>query len=333
DFKYAIRTFLRTPGFTLVAVLTLALGVGATTAMFSVVNAVLIRPLPFTDPDRLVATRGSLADLRDLQAGGRAFDDIAFWASNQFNLRLDGDSRQVLGGQVTTNLFPLLGVQPVLGRAFAAQDDRQNVVVLGYALWQSRFGGDPGVLGRTVQLSGTSYTVVGIAPPWFRFPTAEFQLWAPLGIIDRDTPQQAANRAFRIFSAVGRLKAGVSVEQAQADAQAISTRLAREFPTTNEGVVFTVRGFDLLPAVIEARVPRADGIRIDGTVLAFSVCATMLTGLFFGLAPALHAARGVAGPLKDSGRGVAGSARGRRLRRAIVITETALAVSVLVGAG
>ena len=418
DLIYAVRTFLRTPAFTLVAVLTLALGIGATTAMFSVVNAVLIRPLPFTDPDRLVSTRGSLADLRDLQGGSRSFDDLAFWASNQFNLRLDGDSRQVLGGQVTTNLFRLLGMQPVLGRAFSAEDDRQNVVVLGYALWQSRFGGNPGVLGRAVQLSGTSYTIIGVAPPWFRFPTADFQLWAPLGLIDRDTPQQAANRAFRIFSAVGRLKPGVSVEQAQADAQTISARLAREFPATNEGVAFTVQrlydrlvgdakpalalllgtvalllliacanvanlmlarttvrereiairvalgagrgrllrqlmteslalaaaggilgmiltmwGIDLLPAVIEARVPRADGIRIDGTVFAFSACATILTGLFFGLAPALQAGRGVAGSLKESGRAVAGSARGRRLRRAIVITEAALAVIVLVGAG
>jgi putative ABC transport system permease protein len=413
DFRYALRTFLRTPGFTLVAVLTLALGIGATTAMFSVVNAVLIRPLPFTDPDRLVTTRGSLADLRDLQAQAGSFDDIAFWASNQFNLRLDGDSRQVLGGQVTTNLFQLLGVQTVLGRGFSREEERQNVVVLGYGLWQSRFGGDAGVLGRAVELSGTSYTVIGVAPPWFRFPTAEFQLWAPLGLIDRDTPQQAANRAFRIFGAVARLKPGLTVDHAQADAQAISARLAREFPATNEGVTLTVQrlydrlvgdakpalklllgtvtlllliacanvanlmlarttvrereiairvalgagrrrllrqlmtesitlaaaggvvgmiltmwGLDLLPAVIEARVPRADGIRIDGTVLAFCACATLLTALFFGLAPALQAARGVAGALKESGRGVAGGARGRRLRRVIVIAETALAVIV-----
>jgi putative ABC transport system permease protein len=418
DFTYAVRTFLRTPAFTLVAVLTLALGIGATTAMFSVVNAVLIRPLPFADPDRLVTTRGSLADLRDLRAGGGSFEDLAFWASNQFNLRLDGDSRQVLGGQITTNLWPLLGVQPLLGRGFSAEDDRQNTVILGYALWQSQFAGDAGVLGRSVQLSGTPYTIIGVAPAWFRFPTADFQLWAPLGLIDRDTPQQAANRAFRIFSAVGRLKPRVTVQEAQAEAQAVSARLAREFPATNEGVTFTIQplydrlvgdakpaltillgtvglllliacanvanlmlarttvrereiairvalgarrgrlvrqlmtesltlaaaggvlglivtmwGIDLLPSVLEARLPRADGIRIDGAVLAFSALATMVTGVFFGLAPALHAARGPASSLKESGRGVAGSGRGRRLRRAIVVTETALAVIVLVGAG
>jgi putative ABC transport system permease protein len=417
DFTYAVRTFLRAPGFTLVAVLTLALGIGATTAIFSVLNAVLIRPLPFADSDRLVSTRGSLADLRDLKSENRSFEDIAFWASNLYNLRLDGDSRQVRGGQVTTNLFSLLGVQPLLGRGFTPEDERQNNVVLGYALWQSRFAGDPSVLERGIEMSGTSYTVIGVAPAWFRFPSADFQLWLPLGIIDRDAPQQAANRAFRIFGAVARLKPGVTLQQAQADTQRTSARLAREFPTTNEGVGFTVRtlydvmvgdarpalkmlfgtvalllliacanvanlmlarttvrereiairvalgarrgrlvrqlmtesltlaaaggilgllvtlwGIDLLPSILEARVPRADGIRVDGAVLAFSAVATILTGIFFGLAPAVQAARGPAGSLKEGGRTGAGT-RGRGMRRAIVIAETALAVIVLVGAG
>jgi predicted permease len=418
DLRHAVRGLVRAPAFATVAVLTLALGIGATTAIFSVVNAVLLRPLPFTEPDRLLTTRGSLADLRDLQAAARSFEDIAFWASNQFNLRLDGDSRQVLGGQITRNLLPLLGVQPLLGRNFTEEDDRQDTVVLGYAIWQSRFGGDPDVLGRRVDMSGSTYTIIGVAPPWFRFPTAEFQVWAPLSSIDRGAPQQAKNRAFRIFSAVARLKPGVTPQQAQSEARALSRRLAQEFPSTNEGVTFelqplydrlvgearpaltillgtvglllliacanvanltlartTVReremairvalgagrarlirqlitesvtlaaaggvlglivamwGIDLLPSVLEARVPRADGIRIDGTVLAFSACATILTGIVFGLAPAWQAASGPAGSLKESGRGVAGSGRGRRLRRTIVVVETALAVIVLVGAG
>jgi predicted permease len=418
DVRYALRMLRRSPGFTAVAILTLALAIGANTAIFSVVNAVLLRPLPFAEPDRLLTTRGSLADLRDLQAANRSFADIAFWASNQFNLRLDGDSRQVLGGQVTRNLLPLLGVEPLLGRNFTEEDDRQDTVILGYAIWQSRFGGDPGVLGRRVDMSGTTYTVIGVAPPWFRFPTAAFQLWAPLSSLDRGAPQQAKNRAFRIFSAVARLKPGVTPQQAQTDAQALSSRLAQEFPSTNEGVTFelqplyqrlvgdarpmltillgivglllliacanvanlmlartTVReremairvalgagrarlirqlmtesvtlaaaggvlgllvtmwGLHLLPLVLEARVPRADGIRIDGGVLAFSACATILTGIFFGLAPAWQAASGPAGSLKESGRSVAGSGRGRRLRRAIVVVQTALAVILLVGAG
>jgi predicted permease len=418
DIRFEIRALMKNPGFTLVAVLTLALGIGATTAIFSVVNAVLLRPLPFTEADRLLTTRGSLADLRDLQEANQSFEEIALWASNQFNLRLDDDSQQVLGGQITRNLLPLLGVQPLLGRNFTEEDDRQDTLILGYSIWLSRFGGDPGVLGRRVDMSGTAYTVIGVAPPWFRFPTAEFQLWAPLSSIDRGSPQQARNRAFRIFSAVARLKPGVTQQQAQADADALSSRLAQVFPSTNEGVNFelqslydrlvgdarpaftvllgivglllliacanvanlmlartTVReremairvalgagrarlirqlmtesvtlavaggvlgliltlwGIDLLTSALETRVPRAEGIRIDGAVLVFAACATIVTGIFFGLAPAWQATSGLAGSLKESARGVAGSGRGRQLRRAIVVVETALAVIVLVGAG
>ena len=240
DMRYAIRTFLRTPGFTLVAVLTLALGIGATTAIFSVVNAVLLRPLPYIDPDRLVTTRGSLADLRDLNKASQSYDGMAFWASNMFNLRVNEDSEQVRGGQVTRELLAILGVQPLLGRNFTAEDDRQDTAILGYGLWQSRFGGDPEVLGKTIILTGTSYTVIGVMPAWFRFPTSDFQLWTPLSSIDVKFPEQARNRAFRIFSAVARLKPGITVTQAQREAVAFSGQLAREFPATNEGFVYEV---------------------------------------------------------------------------------------------
>src|SRR6476660_594353 len=240
DIRYAIRTFLRTPGFTLVAVLTLALGIGATTAIFSVVNAVLLRPLPYVDPDRLVTTRGSLADLRDLNRASQSYDGMAFWASNMFNLRVNEDSEQVRGGQVTRELLAILGVQPLLGRNFTVEDDRQDTAILGYGLWQSRFGGDPQVLGKKIILTGTSYTVIGVMPAWFRFPTSDFQLWTPLSSIDVKFPEQARNRSFRIFSAVARLKAGVTVTQSQREAVAFSGQLAREFPATNEGFVYEV---------------------------------------------------------------------------------------------
>jgi len=418
DIRYAIRTLLRTPGFTIVAVLTLALGIGATTAIFSVVNAVLLRRLPYTDADRLVLTRGSLADLRDLQASNQSFEEMALWASNMYNLRVGVDSEQVLGGQVSRNLLPLLGVQPLIGHNFTAEDDLHDTVILGYGLWQRRFAGNPQIVGTTINLSGTTFTVIGITPPWFRFPDATFQLWAPLSMIDRQAPVQAKNRAFRIFRAVARLKPGVTVTQAQLEVRSFSERLAREFPATNEGVTYevdplyeqlvrnarpvlrvllgtvllllliacanvanlmlaraTVReremairaalgagrarlvrlmaiesltlaafggvlgllvamwGVDLLPSVLEVRVPRADGIRIDAAVLIFSACATLVTGLIFGLTPALQTAHGHAESLKDSGRTVAGTARGRRLRQSIAIVEVALAVVVLLGAG
>jgi len=418
DFKYAIRAFLRTPGFTLVAVLTLGLGIGATTAIFSVVNAVLLRPLPYVGADRLVATRGSLADLRDFEAANQSFEGMAFWASNLYNLRSDTETSQVLGGQVTGNLLPLLGVQPVLGRNFTPEDERQQTAILSDALWRTRFGGDPGVLGRSIDLGGQSYTVIGVAPAWFRFPSAAFQLWTPLRLIDQQAPRQAVNRAFRIFSGVARLKSGVTLQQAQSESAAFSARLAKEFPATNEGVtlalvplydrlvgdarpvlrvllatvalllliacanianlllarttvrerefairtalgagrgrlvrqlitesftlafaggllglLITMWGIDALPSVLEARLPRADGIRIDSSVLAFSMLTTLLTGLFFGLAPAFQAARGTSGSLKESGRTVAGSTRGRQVRRTLAVLEIALALVVLVGAG
>jgi putative ABC transport system permease protein len=418
DIRYALRTFMRAPGFTIVAVLTLALGIGATTAIFSVVNAVLLRPLPYPEADRLVITRGSLPDLRDMQDSTSGFEAMAFWASNLFNLKIGTDSRQVRAAMVTRNLLPLLGVQPILGRTFTVEDDRQDTAVLSHGLWQSRFGGDPNVVGSTVDLSGTTFTIIGVAPASFNFPSAEFQLWTPLSGIDIKTPAQAKNRAFRIFTAVARLRSGVALGEARAEAEALSTRLAREYPSTNEGVTFTIRplfdsvvrearpalavlfgtvilllliacanvanlmlaratvrgremairvalgagrsrlirqlltesltlaaaggllgmlvtlwGIDLLAAALQQRLPRAEGIRVDGMVLAFTACAIVLTGLFFGVAPALQTTASPDGSLKDSGRGVAGSARGHGLRRAIVIGETALAVVVLVGAG
>ena len=418
DIRYALRGFARTPGFTLTAVLTLAFGIGATTAMFSVVNAVLLRPLPYTAADQLVFTRGSLPDLRDLQRETRSLEDTAIWATNLYNLRLNGDSQQVLGAVVSSNLLPLLGVQPALGHAFAADDRRADTVILGYGLWQRQFGGDPAVVGRQIELSGTRYTVVGVAPAWFRFPSAEFQLWTRLEIIETMAPAQAKNRALRIFRAVARLRNDVTLQQAQAEADAVSAQLARTYPVTNENVQFEMRllydelvgdtrpalkmllgtvalllliacanvanlllarttvreremairsalgagrarlvrqlateslvlaavggvsglllamwGIDLLPGALEARLPRADGIRIDANVLAFALGATLLTGLFFGLAPALQTGVRATTALKESSRGMAGTSTGRRLRAAIVIGEIAMAVIVIVGAG
>ena len=255
DIKYAVRAFLRTPGFTLVAVATLALGIGATTAIFTVVNAVLLKPLPYTAPERLVVMRTSLPDYKDLQRSAWSFERTALWASNLYNMRTEAEARQVLGGVVSRDLLPLLGVQPVLGRNFTEEDAQQDTVVIGYGLWQSMFGGDPSVLGRTIELTGTAYTVIGVAPAWFRYPRSEFQLWTTLGTMEAKAPAQARNRALRIFTVVGRLRTDVTFAQARSELQGISEQLARTYPATNKDVELTLEPLyedlvgDIRPAI------------------------------------------------------------------------------------
>jgi putative ABC transport system permease protein len=160
DLRYALRLLRRNPGFSVVVVLTLALGTGANTAIFSVVNAVLLRPLPYRDSDRLVVARGSFADLTDVARSAQHLDGFAIWARNLFNLAIDDGSEQTLGALVTPGFFPLLGIQPAIGRIWQADEDRQALAVLSYGLWQRRFAGDAGVIGRTISLSGTPHTVV-----------------------------------------------------------------------------------------------------------------------------------------------------------------------------
>ena len=418
DVKFALRAFSKTPGFTIVVILTLALGVGATTAIFSVVNAVLLKPLPFASADRLVVARLSLPDYKDMKASVSAFEDTGVWASNIYNLRIKDSSEQLLGGVISSSLLSMLGVDPLLGRNFTAEDGQQNTVVLGYGLWQSRFGGDPSVLGRSIDLSGMSYTIVGVAPAWFSFPTSEFKLWVPIDAIERMAPAQANNRGLRIFNAIARLKPGVTLEQAQAQATAQSAALAKAYPATNEnvsirlqsleerllgdakpglnvllvtvalllliacanvanlmlarttarerelairaalgagrgrlvrqvlteslvlavvggalGLLVAAWGVDALPRLLAGRIPRADAIGVDVTVLVFALAATIVTALCFGFAPALQAASGNVASLKETGRRISGSTRGRRLRQGIAIAEVALAVIVIVGSG
>src|SRR5688572_25337749 len=220
DVRFGLRTLLNRPGFTVVAVLTLALGIGANTAIFSVVNAVLLRPLPYKDSERLVVTNLSLPDYEDLRRANHSFDGMAVWATNLYNLTVaGGEPEQVSGGIVSPDFFALLG-GPALGRTPTPQETDEPLAVISHELWRERFGGEVSALGKVLNLNGKGHTVVGVMPPDFQFPNSRFKVWVTFGSAMNATPQQAQNRALRIFRALGRLKPGVSAAAAQAEADA-----------------------------------------------------------------------------------------------------------------
>jgi putative ABC transport system permease protein len=234
DLTYGVRMLVRQRGLTAVAVLTIALGVGATAIVFAVVHAALLAPLPYPDADRLVVTRLSVPDYRDMRESARAFASTGIWASNLYTL----DDEQVLGGVMSPSVFTTLGVSPAAGRTISQDDGDSPVAVLSDALWQRRFGGDPRVVGRTIRLTGLPYTVIGIMPRGFAFPSGAFQLWTSLGAAMIQAPGQAENRALRIFQALGRLQSGIETAQAQAELSALASRLQRLHPDTNAGATF-----------------------------------------------------------------------------------------------
>ncbi|HEV8145484.1 MAG TPA: ABC transporter permease [Bryobacteraceae bacterium] len=242
DLSYAFRTLARTPGFTATAIVVGALGVGATTATFTMVDHVLIRPLPFVDPDRLVkiaegnrAAGYSWSDLspanfRDFQQRNRTFTSMgAFQGSISVNLAGEGDPQRIDGSAVGAEVLPLLGVPPLLGRYFTADDDREGApgtVILSFTLWQGLFGGAPAVLGRKLLLDDRPCTVIGVMPRDFNFPNRNARLWTPLQL----GPQAFENRRSTYLYGIGRLKPGVAFETAEADLKTIASQLAREYP-------------------------------------------------------------------------------------------------------
>jgi len=252
DLRYAIRLQRKNPGFTIVAVIALALGIGANTAIFSVVNTVLLRPLPYKDPERLVmvweeATKAgypqdtpTAANFVDWRTQNQSFEGMAAITDDSFNLTGTGDPERLEGQRVSTDLFPLFGVEPQIGRVFTAAEDQpgnERVVLLSYGLWQRRFGGDAGIVGKSLQLNGSGYTVVGVMPARFQFPTADDEVWVPIAF----TQEDATNRNRHYLRVVGRLKPGVTLAQAQADMSTIATRLQQQYPETNTdlGAVIT----------------------------------------------------------------------------------------------
>jgi putative ABC transport system permease protein len=241
DIRYAMRGLVKRPAFTIIALLTLALGIGANTAIFSVVNAVLLRPLPFRDPEQVVMVwedasfagfplnTPAPANYVDWKNQNQSFADLAASAEQSFNLTGDGDPERVTAYAVTHNFFPLFGVQPLIGRGFLPEEDRpgsNKVVVLSYSLWQSRYGGDAHVLNRDIQLNGEKHTVVGVMPASFQFLDSEVRMWVPLALDQEDM----ANRGGHYLNVAARLKPGVVVTQAQADMNAIMRRIATDHP-------------------------------------------------------------------------------------------------------
>jgi putative ABC transport system permease protein len=432
DLRYAVRMMLRQPGFTLVAVLTLALGIGANSAIFSVVNAVLLRQLPFPAPEQLVMIwevktdagvnsrfkgTASFSNFKDWREQNDSFADIAAYQHSGFSLQGKEMPERITGATVTTNFFEVVRVGPQKGRSFQKTDEGQGsgrVVVLSDTLWRRNFGADDRILGRQITLGGEPYTVIGVMPEGFQFPSRMTQLWTPLYL----TPDQLSNRDYHWLMTLGRLKPGATLEQAQAGMSTIARRIEQQYPEIQTGrgaqlvplqeeLVQSVRpallvllgavgfvlliactnvanlllarsaarrreiairsalgagrwrlvrqflteslllfilggalgllvskwGVDLLVSRASAFMPRAGEVELDGRVIGFTLLISFLTGMVFGLVPAIQSTKtDVQSALKEGGNS-GQSPRGNRLRSALVVAEIAAALVLLIGAG
>ncbi|MGH9831464.1 MAG: ABC transporter permease, partial [Blastocatellia bacterium] len=238
DLRYGARMLLKNPGFTLIAVITLSLGIGANTAVFSVVHAVLLKPLPYKDAERIVVANVSPPDFRDVKESAQIFDQMTIWASNLYNITINGETTQVRGAIVSPEFLPMLS-QPAIGRFWSPEEDNQHLAVISHDYWQNGFGGVADIVGKTIKLYGKPYSIIGVTPPEFQYPSREFKLWNTMGAAMGTAPQQMENRQFRIFRAVARLKPGASAAQMQAEMEVISQRLQQQYPDTNSGVRIT----------------------------------------------------------------------------------------------
>jgi putative ABC transport system permease protein len=429
DLRYGLRLLLKNKSFTAIAIIALALGIGADTAIFSLVNGVLLRPLPFPDAERIVSIEGKNPAAAGITESNISFLDFTDW-SQQFdlfastaaywtgtaNLGADGaEPERVPRAGVTTGFFSVLGIQPALGRTFVPEDDKgwpQTVAIISHGLWKRRFGSDPAIVGKQVQMSSIPLTIIGVMPAGFEYPE-QTQVWVPSAVNLRDEP-----RDNRVWSAIARLNTSIDLKQTQTRLSAISERLAQQFHETNKGwdvfistlqerLVREVKpsllallgavGFvlliacanvanlllarsaarqkeiairaamgasrtrvlrqmltesillsaiggvaglllsiwltDLLLSMLPEGAPRFEHIGIDYRVLMFALGVSALTGILFGIVPALQASKlDVTSALKEGGRSGEGHRR-TSARSLLLIGEVALSLMLLVGAG